>query len=99
MLRAHAAEGTPHRRSVGWHRPDAELRAQTEGHGMSEQGQPPAEASFYDDPTTADLGAKVAEAWSEFGRALAAALPELAAGTRLDLTLDPSAAGVGDAVF
>lgn len=66
---------------------------------VTEDGQRPAEASLYDDPTTADLGAKVAEAWSDFGRALAEALPALAAGTRLDVTLDPSAAGTGEAVF
>jgi len=59
----------------------------------------PAEASLYDDPATADLSAKVAEAWSEFGRALSDALPGLPTGTRLDLTLDPTATGVGEAVF
>jgi len=59
----------------------------------------PAEASFIDDPATADLAAKVAEAWSEFGRALADALPRLPAGSRLDLALDPTASGVGDAIF
>ena len=59
----------------------------------------PAEASLYDDPATADLSAKVAEAWSEFGRALAEALPALPVGTRLDLTLDPAASGVGEAFF
>jgi hypothetical protein len=59
----------------------------------------PAEASLYDDPATADLSAKVTQAWTEFGRALADALPALPAGTRLDLTLDPTASGVGDAVY
>jgi hypothetical protein len=59
----------------------------------------PTGASFFDDPATADLAAKVAEAWTEFGRALADALPLLPAGSRLDLTLDPAASGVGDAVF
>jgi hypothetical protein len=59
----------------------------------------PAEASLYEDPATADLSAKVAEAWIEFGRALGEALPTLPTGTRLDLTLDPTASGVGEAVF
>ena len=31
----------------------------------------PAEATLYEDPATADLTAKVTEAWAEFGRALA----------------------------
>jgi hypothetical protein len=59
----------------------------------------PAEASLYDDPATADLAAKVTQAWTEFGRALADALPALPSGARLDLTLDPTASGVGDALY
>ncbi len=59
----------------------------------------PAEASLYDDPATADLAAKVAEAWADFGKALAEALPTLPKGAQLDLTLDPTASGVGEAVF
>ena len=39
------------------------------------------EAELLDEPTTADLGAKVTEAWREFARALAAALPELPVGS------------------
>lgn len=66
---------------------------------MSEDEDRPAEGSLFDDPATADLAAKVAEAWTEFGRALAGALPRLPAGARLDLTLDPAASGVGEAVF
>lgn len=60
---------------------------------------PPAEATLYDDPSTADLAAKVAEAWTEFDRALAEALPKLPPDTELELTLDPTATGMGDAVY
>lgn len=60
---------------------------------------PPAEATLYEDPATADLAAKVAEAWSEFDRALAEALPKLPPDTELELTLDPTATGMGDAVY
>jgi hypothetical protein len=59
----------------------------------------PAEATLYEDPATADLTAKVTEAWAEFDRALGAVLPTLPAGSALDLTLDPTASGVGDAVY
>ena len=52
-----------------------------------------------DEPTTADLSAKVTEAWREFAHALAAALAALPEGSRLDLTLDPTASGTGDAVY
>jgi hypothetical protein len=57
------------------------------------------EAELLDEPTTADLGAKVAEAWREFARALQAALPAMPAGSHLELTLDPTASGTGDAVY
>ncbi|HLT09400.1 MAG TPA: hypothetical protein VK028_01170 [Micromonosporaceae bacterium] len=60
---------------------------------------PPAEATLYDDPATTDLAAKVAEAWSEFDRALAEALPKLPPDTELELTLDPTATGMGEAVY
>jgi hypothetical protein len=59
----------------------------------------PAEGTLYEDPATADLTAKVTEAWAEFDRALAAVLPTLPAGSALDLTLDPTASGVGEAVY
>jgi hypothetical protein len=59
----------------------------------------PAEATLYDDPATADLAAKVTQAWDEFGRALVAAMPALPAGSILDITLDPTASGVGNAVY
>lgn len=57
------------------------------------------EAELFDQPTTADLGEKVAEAWRQFARALAEVLPELPAGSHLDITLDPTAAGTGEAVY
>ena len=44
-----------------------------------EQARDP-EAVLLDEPTTADLRAKVTEAWREFARALAARLPTLTAG-------------------
>jgi hypothetical protein len=52
-----------------------------------------------DEPSTADLRSKVTEAWREFARAVAALLPTLAAGVVLELTLDPTASGTGDAVY
>lgn len=52
-----------------------------------------------DDPDTTDLRDKVTQAWREFARALADTLPELRTGTRLDVTLDPTASGTGDASY
>ncbi|RQW84281.1 TY-Chap domain-containing protein, partial [Micromonospora globispora] len=57
------------------------------------------ESILLDEPTTADLRAKVTEAWREFARALAAQLAVLPAGAHLELTLDPTASGTGDAVY
>jgi hypothetical protein len=58
------------------------------------------EAALLDDAAAnADLKAKVTLAWQEFASALARALPELPSGTHLDLALDPTAAGTGDAVY
>jgi hypothetical protein len=58
------------------------------------------EPALLDDLATGtDLKAKVAEAWRDFAKALAEALPELASGAQLDLTLDPTAAGTGSAVY
>ena len=67
----------------------------------TEQPGLPAEAVLLDDDETpgGDLKAKVREAWQEFARTLAVALPALAPGTKLDLTLDPTASGTGDAVY
>jgi hypothetical protein len=47
----------------------------------------------------ADLKGKVREAWQDFARTLAAVLPRLEPGTVLDVTLDPTASGTGDAVY
>jgi hypothetical protein len=52
-----------------------------------------------DEPTTADLRSKVTDAWREFARALAVLLQTLAPGVILELTLDPTASGTGDAVY
>jgi hypothetical protein len=52
-----------------------------------------------DEPTTADLRAKVTEAWQEFAGALASALGALGPGAHIDLTLDPTASGTGMAVY
>jgi T3SS (YopN, CesT) and YbjN peptide-binding chaperone 1/T3SS (YopN, CesT) and YbjN peptide-binding chaperone 3 len=57
------------------------------------------EAGLLDEPTTADLGAKVAEAWREFARSLAAVVPSLPEAAHLDVTLDPTASGTGHAVY
>jgi hypothetical protein len=56
-------------------------------------------AHLLDEPTTADLRAKVTDAWREFARALAAAVPLLPDGGSLELTLDPTASGTGDAEY
>ncbi|MGH3728136.1 MAG: T3SS (YopN, CesT) and YbjN peptide-binding chaperone 1 [Micromonosporaceae bacterium] len=58
-----------------------------------------ANARLLDDPATADLKAKVDSAWQEFARALATAVGQLPAGVQLDLTLDPTASGTGEAVY
>ncbi|MBM0239963.1 hypothetical protein JNW88_27770 [Micromonospora sp. ATA32] len=57
------------------------------------------ESILLDEPTTADLRAKVTEAWREFARALAERLRGLPAGAHIELTLDPTASGTGDAVY
>jgi hypothetical protein len=59
----------------------------------------PAEAVLLDEPTTADLAAKVTEAWRDFANALTTAIPDLPRGIGLTLTLDPTASGTGDAVY
>jgi type III secretion system-like peptide-binding chaperone len=60
----------------------------------------PQEAALLDDATaSADLKLKVTQAWQEFADALGAALGDLPAGTHLDLALDPTASGTGDAVY
>ncbi|WP_422754057.1 T3SS (YopN, CesT) and YbjN peptide-binding chaperone 1 [Micromonospora sp. WMMD708] len=57
------------------------------------------ESVLLEEPSTADLRAKVTEAWREFARALAERLRELPAGAQLEVTLDPTASGTGDAVY
>lgn len=52
-----------------------------------------------DEPTTADLRAKVTQAWQDFARDLGRSLRTLPAGAAVDLTLDPTASGTGDAVY
>lgn len=52
-----------------------------------------------DNPDTADLRDKVSRAWHEFARALAETLSSLPAGAYLELTLDPTASGTGDASY
>jgi hypothetical protein len=58
------------------------------------------EAALLDDlAASADLKAKVTEAWREFAADLTAAVPDLAAGVHVDLALDPTASGTGHAVY
>jgi hypothetical protein len=59
----------------------------------------PAGHLLLDEPNTADLRVKVTQAWQEFAHALAALLPTMTDGSRLDLTLDPTATGTGEAVY
>jgi hypothetical protein len=67
--------------------------------GSGDGGVQPPEARLYDNPETADLTAKVNAAWDEFSQALTQALPVLPADTELELTLDPTASGTGEAVY
>ncbi|MFI5915409.1 T3SS (YopN, CesT) and YbjN peptide-binding chaperone 1 [Dactylosporangium sp. NPDC051541] len=59
------------------------------------------ESALFDDedPVGGNLKEKVAEAWRDFARQLVDGLRDLAPGTTLDLTLDPTASGTGDAVY
>src|SRR2546423_307267 len=58
------------------------------------------EAALLDDlAATADLHAKVAQAWQEFAGELIAAIPALPPSTHRALALDPTASGTGDAVY
>ncbi|HET6533735.1 MAG TPA: hypothetical protein VFH03_24365 [Actinoplanes sp.] len=57
------------------------------------------ESILLDEPTTADLRAKVTEAWREFAGALARLIPALSPGAHVDVTLDPTASGTGTAVY
>lgn len=63
-------------------------------HGVSHH-----DSILLDEPTTADLRAKVTEAWQDFARALAARLRRLPTGAHIELTLDPTASGTGDAIY
>lgn len=69
---------------------------------MEEPTTPPEPAApiLDEDPATMDLGAKVDQAWADFQGALAEALPTLPdTVAELEITLDPSAAGHGAAVY
>jgi hypothetical protein len=66
---------------------------------MLDDTEKPAEASLHDDPESMDLDSKVTGAWSEFGGALSTVLAGLAEASELSLTLDPTAAGLGEAVY
>jgi len=58
------------------------------------------EAALVDDlAASADLKGKVTQAWQEFASALATTVPTMTPGTHLDLALDPTASGTGDAVY
>ncbi|MGN9803351.1 T3SS (YopN, CesT) and YbjN peptide-binding chaperone 1 [Micromonospora sp. L32] len=57
------------------------------------------ESVLLDEPSTADLRAKVTEAWREFARALAERLRALPTGAHVELTLDPTASGTGNAIY
>ncbi|WP_433827797.1 T3SS (YopN, CesT) and YbjN peptide-binding chaperone 1 [Actinoplanes sp. CA-015351] len=59
----------------------------------------PDESILLEEPTTADLRAKVTDAWREFAAALAALLPALPPDAHVDITLDPTASGTGTAVY
>ncbi|WFE25597.1 hypothetical protein O7623_19700 [Solwaraspora sp. WMMD791] len=69
--------------------------------GDQATGDQPAapEPLLLDEPSTADLREKVTQAWRDFAAALAATLPTLPAGAQVELTLDPTASGTGDAIY
>jgi hypothetical protein len=46
-----------------------------------------------------DLKPKVDQAWRDFASALVSVVPQLGAGVQLDIALDPTAAGTGEAVY
>ncbi|MFG2101420.1 hypothetical protein ACGFJ5_12525 [Micromonospora echinaurantiaca] len=77
----------------------------TADHPSAPTGGPPGglpehhESILLDEPSTADLRAKVTQAWQEFARALADRLAALPAGAHLEVTLDPTASGTGDAIY
>jgi hypothetical protein len=54
---------------------------------------------FDDELAGGNLKEKVAEAWREFARHLQGALRDLQDGVTIDLTLDPTASGTGDAIY
>jgi len=66
---------------------------------MANNSADQSEGVLLDEPTTADLRAKVTEAWREFAGALATLLPTLPDGAHIDITLDPTASGTGTAVY
>src|SRR5919112_3461449 len=57
------------------------------------------EGVLLDEPSTADLRAKVTDAWRDFAGALAKLIPTLSPGAHVDVTLDPTASGTGTAVY
>jgi hypothetical protein len=64
---------------------------------ISEEG---AEALVLDDVHLgSDLKTKVSEAWHDFARALAKAISQLPERVHVDLTLDPTASGTGQAIY
>jgi hypothetical protein len=68
--------------------------------GDPTDGSAPAhEPILLDESSTADLRLKVTEAWQEFARALADRLGHLPSGAHLEITLDPTASGTGDALY
>jgi hypothetical protein len=69
------------------------------GDNVTDGSSGPPESILLDEPTTADLRAKVTEAWQEFARALAACLRGLPTGAQIELTLDPTASGTDEAVY
>ena len=81
-------DGSTRRRdnhSIGWRIMTAETTGDHQPEGV-----------LLDEPSTADLRAKVTEAWREFAGALAdAAARRWPPGAHVDVTLDPTASGTG----
>ena len=62
-------------------------------------GPPEQDLVLLDEPTNADLRAKVTEAWQEFARALAGCLRTLQTGAEVVVVLDPTASGTDEALY
>lgn len=69
------------------------------GAARTELAAPDNHSTLLGDPAGVDLQSKVDGAWQDFRTSLENALPAMPPGSRLSVTLDPTATGTGDAVY